>query len=84
MTRIEQKLIAFITRFFPLILLVVVSVIGALLRIQGMSFQSMDYHYYLHPWWETIKAQGWQVVTIYEMFAVNGKELKGGQIYKRC
>ena len=60
MTRIEQKLIDFITRFFPLILLVVVSVIGALLRIQGMSFQSMDYHYYLHPWWETIKAQGWQ------------------------
>ncbi|MBR4510524.1 MAG: polysaccharide deacetylase family protein [Ruminococcus sp.] len=31
-----------------------------------------------------LKAQGWQVVTISEMFAVNGKELKGGQIYKRC
>ena len=31
-----------------------------------------------------LKAQGWQVVTISEMFAVNGKELKGGQIYTRC
>ena len=31
-----------------------------------------------------LKAQGWQVVTISEMFAVNGKSLNGGQVYTRC
>lgn len=31
-----------------------------------------------------LKANGWQVVTISEMYAVNGKELKGGQIHTRC
>ena len=31
-----------------------------------------------------LKAKGWQVVTISEMFAVNGKTLNGGQVYTRC
>lgn len=31
-----------------------------------------------------LKAKGWQVVTISEMYAVNGKELKGGQVHTRC
>ena len=31
-----------------------------------------------------LKAQGWQVVTISEMYAVNGKQLKGGQVHTRC
>lgn len=36
---------------------------------------------YLCPY---LKSQGWQIVTISEMFAVNGKELNGGQIYSKC
>lgn len=31
-----------------------------------------------------LKAQGWQVVTISEMFAVKGQELQGGTVYTRC
>ena len=31
-----------------------------------------------------LKEQGWQIVTISEMFAVNGKELKGGTVYRNC
>ncbi|MCR4890039.1 MAG: endo-1,4-beta-xylanase, partial [Ruminococcus sp.] len=31
-----------------------------------------------------LKAQGWQVVTISEMYAVNNKQLKGGQVHTRC
>jgi peptidoglycan/xylan/chitin deacetylase (PgdA/CDA1 family) len=31
-----------------------------------------------------LKANGWQVVTISEMYAVNGKQLTGGQIHKGC
>ena len=31
-----------------------------------------------------LKANGWQVVTISEMFAINGKKLQGGQVYTRC
>lgn len=40
--------------------------------------EAMDY---LCPY---LKEQGWQVVTVSEMFAVNGKELNGGQIYTKC
>ncbi len=36
---------------------------------------------YLCPY---LKEQGWQIVTISELFAVNGKELNGGQIYTKC
>lgn len=36
---------------------------------------------YLCPY---LKSQGWQIVTISELFAVNGKELNGGQIYTKC
>lgn len=36
---------------------------------------------YLCPY---LKSQGWQIVTISEMFAVNGKTLNGGQIYAKC
>lgn len=35
----------------------------------------------LAPW---IKAQGWQVVSISEMFAAKGKTLNGGQVYTKC
>ncbi|HBB71741.1 MAG TPA: hypothetical protein DCZ71_03950, partial [Ruminococcus sp.] len=31
-----------------------------------------------------LKSQGWQVVTISEMFAVKGKQLVGGQVYTGC
>jgi peptidoglycan/xylan/chitin deacetylase (PgdA/CDA1 family) len=30
------------------------------------------------------KAQGWQIVSISEMFAAKGKTLNGGQIYQKC
>ena len=30
------------------------------------------------------KAQGWQIVSISEMFAAKGKSLNGGQIYTRA
>ena len=32
------------------------------------------------PW---LKENGWEVVTVSEMFAANGKQLQGGQIYTR-
>ena len=36
---------------------------------------------YLVPW---LKSQGWQVVTVSEMFAANGKTLNGGQVYSKA
>lgn len=36
---------------------------------------------YLCPY---LKSQGWQIVTVSEMFAVNGKSLDGGKIYTKC
>lgn len=36
---------------------------------------------YLAPY---LKSQGWQIVTVSEMFAANGKELKGGTLYNSC
>ena len=35
---------------------------------------------YLMPW---LKQNGWQVVTVSEMFAANGKTLQGGQVYSK-
>lgn len=31
-----------------------------------------------------LKSQGWQIVTVSEMFAVKGKALNGGQVYTKC
>lgn len=31
-----------------------------------------------------LKAQGWQIVTVSEMFEAKGKQLNGGQIYTKC
>ena len=36
---------------------------------------------YLAPY---LKSQGWQIVTVSEMFAVNGKTLDGGKVYTAC
>lgn len=36
---------------------------------------------YLCPY---LKSQGWQIVTISEMFEANGKTLNGGQLYSKC
>ena len=36
---------------------------------------------YLCPY---LKSQGWQIVTVSELFAANGKELNGGQLYTKC
>ena len=36
---------------------------------------------YLAPY---LKQQGWQIVSISEMFAVNGKQLAGGVVYTGC
>ncbi|MCM1436016.1 MAG: glycoside hydrolase family 11 protein [Ruminococcus flavefaciens] len=36
---------------------------------------------YLCPY---LKSQGWQIVTISELFAVNEKEMNGGQLYTKC
>lgn len=36
---------------------------------------------YLAPY---LKSQGWQIVTVSELFAANGKELKGGTLYNAC
>lgn len=36
---------------------------------------------YLCPY---LKSQGWQIVTVSELFAVNGKEMNGGQLYTKC
>ena len=36
---------------------------------------------YLAPY---LKSKGWQIVSISEMFAVNGKELEGGTVYSKC
>lgn len=36
---------------------------------------------YLCPY---LKSQGWQIVTISEMFEANGKTMNGGQIYTKC
>ena len=35
---------------------------------------------YLCPY---LKSQGWQIVTVSELFAVNGKEMNGGQLYTK-
>ncbi len=36
---------------------------------------------YLAPY---LKQQGWQIVTVSELFAVNGKTLNGGTVYTQC
>ncbi len=36
---------------------------------------------YLCPY---LKSQGWQIVTISDMFEANGQTLQGGQIYSKC
>jgi hypothetical protein len=36
---------------------------------------------YLAPY---MKQQGWQIVTISEMFKANGKEMKDGQVYTKA
>lgn len=36
---------------------------------------------YLCPY---LKSQGWQIVTISQLYAVNGVELQGGQIHRAC
>ena len=36
---------------------------------------------YLAPY---LKEQGWQIVTVSELFEANGKTLEGGNVYTRC
>lgn len=36
---------------------------------------------YLCPY---LKSQGWQIVSVSELFSINGKEMNGGQVYTKC
>ena len=52
------------------------------LCIEGFTFRDMPN---ANAVWDSyLKSKGWQIVSISEMFAVNGKELEGGTVYSKC
>lgn len=55
MSKIERKVIEFISEYFWIVLLVVGVVAGIKIRMQGMDFVANDYLEYLQPWYETLK-----------------------------
>ncbi len=58
MTKIEKKLFDFIQNNIIYILFIAVTVIGVLMRMFGLEFQSDDYNSFLYPWWTKIEAGG--------------------------
>lgn len=55
MSKIERKVIEFVSDYFWIVLLVVGVVAGIKIRMQGMDFVANDYLEYLQPWYETLK-----------------------------
>lgn len=58
MTKIEKKFFEFISRNIVLVTAVAATVIGILLHIFGLNFESDDYSHFLSSWWVQIENSG--------------------------
>ena len=63
MTKAEIRLFDFIRKHILFILFILITAAGFALRIFGMDFESVDYTYFLKPWWEAIKAANGNVLS---------------------
>ena len=57
MTNIEKKLIGIVRKYAPLIIFVIATLAGMLIRMAGMDFRSDDYNSFLSGWWNVIADQ---------------------------
>ena len=57
MTNIEKKLIGIARKYAPLIIFVIATLAGMLIRMAGMDFRSDDYNSFLSGWWNVIADQ---------------------------
>lgn len=60
MTKTEQKLLDFLSKNIPAIIIVAATLAGMLLRICGWNFESDDFKSFLQPWWGQISSGGLQ------------------------
>lgn len=58
MTKIESDTLDFLKKHFLLIFAVLITLIGAVLRISGIDFESGDYKDFLSGWWNQIEPYG--------------------------
>lgn len=58
MTKIEKKIFDWIGNNILLLFLGAVTVLGIVIRMCGINFQSGDYNSFLNPWWTQIKNAG--------------------------
>ncbi len=58
MTKIEQKFFDFVKKNIVFLFLLAVTVIGIVIRICGIDFESDDYQSFLSGWWTVIESNG--------------------------
>lgn len=58
MTKAEKFVFKFVKKYITAILFVTATVLGIILRAQGMDFESLDFQAFLNPWWNIIEAGG--------------------------
>lgn len=58
MTKIEAKFMDWVQKRLPIIVVAAVTVIGVLVRLCGINFQSGDFNSFLFPWWTIIQSSG--------------------------
>ena len=57
MTGVEKKIIGFVREYAALIIFVLATLAGVLIRMAGMDFRSDDYNSFLSGWWNVIADQ---------------------------
>ena len=58
MFKTEQKLLEIINKYKNILFLFVISVLGLVIRLQGIHFISYDMSHFLIPWYNTIAEKG--------------------------
>ncbi len=58
MTKIEQKFFDFVKKNIVFLFLLAVTVVGIVIRICGIDFESDDYQSFLSGWWTVIESNG--------------------------
>ncbi len=58
MSKIEEKIIDFIVKYFDMILVLMGCVMGMWVRLQGLPKMALDYQEFLEPWFEMLKTNG--------------------------
>lgn len=58
MTKAERKFFDFVRKYLSIFLIGAATMLGLLIRLSGIDFESIDFLSFLNPWWAQIEASG--------------------------